>query len=364
MSTKRLAEVVSNIRPPDASAARLARRRQRQLTKPPGSLGRLERISIQLAGIFGSERPRIRGKTLIVAAGDHGVVSQGVTGYPQEVTAQMVANFLAGGAAVSVMARHADVRLVIVDAGVAVDLPHHSDLRRIGLGRGTADISKGPAMSTETAEECILAGVNLASEAADDGADLIGTGDMGIGNTTPSSAIASALTGRGPEQTTGKGTGRTPEELETKVEVVRRALSVNLPDPQNAVGVLAKVGGFEIGVLAGVVLGAAMCRRAVVLDGFISSAAALIACALCPTVLGYLIASHRSAEQGHRVVLRHLRLRPVLDLGMRLGEGTGAVLAMGVVEAAAACLSEMATFEDAGVSDRPREPDTAATPDA
>ena len=360
MSGAKLSEVLSAIGPTDPSAARLARRRHRQLTKPPGSLGRLESISIQLAGIFAQENPQIRGKTVVVAAGDHGVVAQGVTGYPQEVTAQMVANFLAGGAAVSVMARHAGVRLVIVDAGVAAELPGHPELRRIGEGRGTADISRGPAMAIETAEERILAGVGLATEAVEGGADLIGTGDMGIGNTTPSSAIASVLTGRGPERTTGKGTGRTPEELESKVEVVRRALSVNMPDPGNAVDVLAKVGGFEIGVLAGVVLGGAMARRAVVLDGFISSAAALIACALCPNVRGYLIASHRSAEQGHRAVLSHLRLRPVLDLGMRLGEGTGAVLAMGVVEAAAACLSEMATFDDARVSDRPLGSDSAS----
>jgi nicotinate-nucleotide--dimethylbenzimidazole phosphoribosyltransferase len=207
-------------------------------------------------------------------------------------------------------------------------------------------------MTREQAEYCVLAGAHLALEAADAGADLIGTGDMGIGNTTASSAITAALTGSSPEVTTGKGTGRTPQELAKKIEVVRQALTVNRPKRDDGLDVLAKVGGFEIGVLAGVVLGGAAARRAVVLDGFITGAAALVACSLCPTARDYLIASHRSAERGHRVVLSHLRLRPFLDLRLRLGEGTGVVLAMGVVEAAAACLREMATFEEAGVSGR------------
>ena len=354
-----LSEVVSNVGPLDREAARQARERQGFLTKPPGSLGRLEDLSIQLAGIFGTARPRPRGKTVIVAAGDHGVVAQGVTGYPQEVTAQMVGNFLAGGAAVSVLARHAGVRLVIVDAGIAAELPPHPELRVVHVGSGTADITLGPAMSREQAERCLLAGVGLAQEAAESGADLIGTGDMGIGNTTASSAIASALTGRPPDETTGRGTGRTPREVRHKIEAVESALSTNMPDPKDALDVLSKVGGFEIGVLAGVVLGAAMARRAVVIDGFISGAAALVACGLCPAVREYLVASHRSAERGHRIVLRHLGLRPLLELNMRLGEGTGAVLAMGIVEAAAACLDEMATFGDAKVSDH-----TEASPPA
>lgn len=352
MSGPTLAVVLAGIRPPDGDAARQAQRRQSCLTKPPGSLGRLETLSVQLASIFAQERPQPRGKTVIVAAGDHGVVAQGVTGYPQAVTAQMVLNFLAEGAAVSVMARHTGVRLIVVDAGVAAELPPHPGLRSVRVDRGTADITRGPAMSRAQAEECVLAGARLALEAADTGADLIGTGDMGIGNTTAASAITATFTGRPPEETTGKGTGRTRVELLRKIEVVRRALAVNQPDPTDALDVLTKVGGFEIGVLAGVVLGGALARRAVVLDGFISGAAALIACGLCPTVRDYLIASHRSAERGHRVVLSQLGLRPLLDLDMRLGEGTGAVLAMGIVEAAAACLSEMATFAEAGVCER------------
>ena len=274
-------------------------------------------------------------------------MAQGVTAYPQEVTAQMVRNILAGGAAVSVMAR---------TAGVAAQLPDHPDLRVVGAGRGTADITQGPAMTRGQAEACVTAGVALALEAAESGADLIGTGDMGIGNTTASSAVAAALTGRPPKETTGRGTGRNERDLEHKVAVVERALAVNRPDPADGLDVLARVGGFEIGVLAGVVLGGALAHRVVVLDGFISGAAALVAHSLCPTVRDYLVAAHVSAEAGHRAVLSHLGLRPLLDLDMRLGEGTGAVLAMGLVEAAAACLAAMATFAEAEVSDRDPEP--------
>ena len=352
-----LDEVIERITPADEKAERAARLRQGRLTKPPGSLGRLEALSIQLAGIFETERPEPRGKAIIVAAADHGVVDQGVTSYPQEVTAQMVLNFLAGGAAISVLARNAGVELVIVDAGVANPLPDHPDLHVLGIGRGTADMALGPAMKREQAEACVNAGVLLAMEAAKNGADLVGTGDMGIGNTMASSAIVAALTRRPPNETTGRGTGRSDTELAHKTAVVQRALEVNRPDHNDALDVLAKVGGFEIGVLTGVILGGALERRTVVLDGFISGAAALIAHSLCPNVRDYLVASHLSAERGHHAVLSHLGLRPLLDLDMRLGEGTGAALAMNLVGAAAACLSEMATFDEAGVSDR--EPDDA-----
>ena len=347
-----LEEVVGRIKPANRNAKRAARLRQDRLTKPPGSLGRLEPLSIQLAGIFESERPKPRGKTIIVAAGDHGVVAQGVTAYPQEVTAQMVLNFLAGGAAINVMARNAGVELVIVDAGVANPLPDHPDLRVVGIGRGTADMTLGPAMTRGQAEACVNAGVRLAQENANNGADLIGTGDMGIGNTTASSAIVAALTESSPSDTTGRGTGRSDTELEHKIAVVEHALEVNRPDPNDPLDVLAKIGGFEIGVLAGVVLGGALARRMVVLDGFISGAAGLIAYSLCPNVTDYLVAAHLSAETGHHIVLSHMGLRPLLDLDMRLGEGTGAVLAMGLIDAAATTLTEMATFDEAGVSDR------------
>ncbi len=347
-----LEEVVARIRPGDARAKQAAMEHQQRLTKPPGSLGRLEDVSIQLAGIFGTARPSVRNTTLIVAAADHGIVAQGVSGYPQAVTAQMVQNFLAGGAAISVMARARGAKLMIVDAGVATPLPEHPDLRVVSAGRGTRDMTQGPAMTRAQAETCILAGVDLAQDAAENGADIIATGDMGIGNTTAASAITAALTGEPPRLTTGRGTGRSDPELEHKVACVERALAVNRPDPADGLDVLRKVGGFEIGVLAGVVLGGALARRAVVLDGFVSGAAGLIAQSLCATVIDFVIAGHVSAEPGHQIALRHMGLRPLLDLGMRLGEGTGALLATGIVEVAAACLADMATFDEAGVSDR------------
>ena len=305
--------------------------------------------------MFGDERPSIHGKTVIVAAADHGVTAQSVTGYPQAVTAQMALNFLSGGAAVSVMAGLLGVHQIVVDAGIAGPaLPRHPELRSIRVGRGAGDISLGPAMSGDQAVRCLEAGIGLATEVAGrHGAHLIATGEMGIGNTTSSSAVTAAITGRPPEETTGAGTGRTPEELLHKTDVVRRALEVNAPDPSDAMDVLAKVGGFEIGVLAGVILGGALRRCAVLLDGFISGASALLAHSLCPAARDYMIASHRSAELGHEAVLSHLGLEPLLDFRMRLGEGTGAVLAIPIVEAAAACLARMATFDQAGVSNRP-----------
>ena len=355
-----LSQAIERIQPADAAAMSRAADRQGNLTKPPGSLGRLEEMSIRLAGIFGTERPSIGGKAVIVAAGDHGVVAQGVTGYPQEVTAQMVLNFLAGGAAISVICRHLGIRQVIVNAGVAAELPSHPELRVLRVGPGTADISQGPAMSDEQAIQCLEAGLNLAVEVVESAVDLLATGDMGIGNTTASSAITSAATGVPPEETTGEGTGRSPEELRQKIAVVQRTLEVNAPDPSDGIALLAKVGGFEIGVLAGVILGAAMMRRPVVVDGFISGAAALIANAVCPASRDYMIASHVSAERGHRAALNGLGLTPLFDLGMRLGEGTGAALAMPIVEAAAATLAEMATFAEAGVSDREPDGETAS----
>ena len=344
---------LARIGPLDAAAMHRAEARQRSLTKPPGSLGRLEGVAVRLAGILGDPRPRIRGKAVIVAAADHGVVAQGVTGYPQAVTAQMVANFLAGGAAVSVLCRRLGVRQLVVDAGIAgPPLAPHPDLRVVRAGAGTGDISVGPAMSRAQAEQCIAAGVALAGEVAADGADLIAAGDMGIGNTTAASAVTAAVTGRPSAETTGRGTGRSDDQLRRKIAVVERALACNAPDRGDALDVLAKVGGFEIGVLAGVMLGAAAQRRAVVLDGFIAGAAALLADLMCSRVRDYLFSGHRSAEAGHRALLDHLGLQPLLDLDLRLGEGSGALLAMPIIEAAAACLAEMATFAEAGVAER------------
>ena len=347
-----LDDIIEAISPAHAASMDAARLRQQRLTKPPGSLGRLEDLAVQVAGVLGAERPVIRGKALIIAAADHGVVAEGVSGYPQEVTAQMVQNFLAGGAAINAMARLAGVELTIVNAGIANPPPDQPALRNVSIGRGTDNMARGPAMSRAQAERCVQAGITLATEAANAGADLIGTGDMGIGNTTAAAAITSTITAASPGDVTGRGTGRNDKELMAKVAVIERALTVNRPDPSDGLDVLAKVGGFEIGVLAGVILGAARAKRVVVLDGFISGAAALIAHSICPTVRDYLVAGHVSAEVGHQAVLSHLALRPLLDLDMRLGEGTGAVLAMGLVESAVACLTEMATFDEAGVADR------------
>ena len=345
-------ETLARIGPLDEAAMAAARARQDTLTKPLGSLGRLEDISILLAGIFGQVTPNIGRKATILAAGDHGVVEEGVSAYPQAVTPQMVLNFLNGGAAINVLARHVGAEILILDAGVAADLLPNPALRSVKVGYGTANMARGPAMTRQQAIQCLETGIEAAGEQIAEGADLIAFGDMGIGNTTPSSAITSVFTGADPSVTTGRGTGLDDPGLEHKAQVVRTAIEVNRPDPGDGVDVLSKVGGFEIGVLAGAMLATAAGRRPVVVDGFISGAAALIAWSLSPAAAHYMIASHQSVEPGHRLALGHMGLSPLLDMGMRLGEGTGAVLAMPVIEAAARCLSEMATFADAGVSER------------
>jgi nicotinate-nucleotide--dimethylbenzimidazole phosphoribosyltransferase len=348
------------IGPLDQEAMSAARARQDTLTKPTGSLGRLEALSILLAGILGDPMPRIRRKSVILAAGDHGVVAEGVSAYPQEVTPQMVYNFLRGGAAINVLARHAGAEILVLDAGVAADLAPHPLLRAAKVGRGTANMAVGPAMTREQAIQCLETGIDAAREQIAEGADLIACGDMGIGNTTPSSTITAVITGADPAVTTGRGTGLDDPGLAHKIEVVRRAIRVNQPDPHDGLDVLARVGGFEIGVLAGAMLGAAAGRRPVVVDGFISGAAALIAWTISPAARSYFIASHQSVEPGHRVGLEAMNLHPLLDLDLRLGEGTGAALAMHIIEAAARCLCEMSTFAEAGVSERPEDGEEGA----
>lgn len=345
-------QTCNNIAPPDAAAVAAARARQDTLTKPLGSLGRLEDLSAMLAGMFGQPLPQIRRKAVILAAGDHGVVAEGVSAYPQEVTPQMVYNFLRGGAGINVLARHANAEIVILDAGVAADLPPHPQLRAVKVAPGTANMALGPAMTREQAIQCLEIGIAAAQEQLEQGADLIACGDMGIGNTTAASASTAAITGADPAAVTGRGTGLDDPGLARKTEVIRRALAVNQPDPQDGLDVLTKVGGLEIGVLAGAMLGTAAGRRAVVVDGFISGAAALIAWRIAPAAKDYFIAAHQSVEPGHRIGLDAMGLTPLLDLGMRLGEGTGAALAMHLIEAAARCLAEMATFAEAGVSER------------
>jgi nicotinate-nucleotide--dimethylbenzimidazole phosphoribosyltransferase len=346
-----LEETIDAIPLRDHAAEHAARARQARLTKPPGSLGRLEELSVWLAGVRGHPRPRVEQPAIVVAAADHGVARSGVSAYPPEVTAQMVVNFLAGGAAINVLARQAGARLVVVDAGVATALPAHPALVSRRQGPGTRDISAGPAMSREQARGVIEAGIALVQELTAEGIDAIGVGDMGIGNTTPSAALVAAVTGLPARQVTGLGTGVTPERHAHKIAVVERALAINQPDPADGLGLLASVGGFEIGLLAGVMLGAAAHRVPVVLDGFITTAAALVARALCPDVAGCMLASHRSVELGHTAALDLLGLEPLLDLRLRLGEGSGAALALPMLRAAAAVLDEMATFDDAGVSD-------------
>jgi len=329
-----------------------AAERQSALTKPKGSLGRLERVSIQVAGITGSARPTLRHKAVITAAGDHGVVAEGVSAYPQAVTGQMVRNILSGGAAINVLTRHVGARVLVVDAGIIDDVPAHPALLSLKHGRGTANIVRGPAMSREQAQSAIMLGVQAVQHERQLGLDIVGTGEMGIGNTTPSSAICAVMTGLDVAAVSGRGTGVDDDALQHKIAVIRRAIEFNHPDPSDPLGVLSAVGGFEIGVIAGVVLGAAVERIPVVVDGFISTAGAMIAVGLAPQCRDFIISAHRSQEPGHVAMLKWLQVEPLLDLDMRLGEGTGAALAISLVEAACKVLDEMATFDQAGVSDR------------
>jgi len=347
-----LNELIQTIQPLDEDAMAQAQARQNRLTKPPGSLGRLESLSIQVAGISGQLPPQVSRKVVFVMAGDHGVTEEGVSAYPSEVTAQMVLNFLRGGAAINVLARHVGAKVVVVDIGVKGLLEAQPNLISAKIAPGTQNMTRGPAMSREQALLAIQRGVELAEAEIRAGAQMLATGDMGIGNTTPSAAIAAALTGKPPAVCVGRGTGVDESGLARKISVVERALAVNQPNPEDGLDVLAKVGGFEIGGLVGVILAGAVNRRPVVVDGFISTAAAMIAVRLAPRVRHYLIASHRSKEQGHTLMLDWLGLEPVFDLEMRLGEGTGAALAMMVVEAACKILAEMATFDEAGVSEK------------
>ena len=334
----------------DESAMSKARARQDQLTKPQGSLGRLEDISVQIAGITANARPRLDDKVIIVMAGDHGVVAQGVSAFPQEVTPQMVMNFLNGGAAINVLARHVNARVVVVDMGVAVDMNDFEGLVNMKVKPGAHDFTQGPAMTRDQAIQAILAGAEVVKAELARGLDILGTGEMGIGNTTPATAIAAVLTGKDPADITGPGTGLDAEGVRRKTAIIRQGIDVNRPNPADALDVLSKVGGFEIAGLVGAMLAAANNRRPVVVDGFISTAAAMVAVSLAPDLRSYLIAAHRSEERGHGVMLEWIGLEPLLDLGLRLGEGTGAALAIGLADAACKILDEMATFAEAAVA--------------
>jgi len=345
-----LEQVIQEIKPLDEGAMAAARARQDTLTKPLGSLGRLEELSVKVAGIKGEPMPRLSRKAIVTMASDHGVAVEGVSAYPQEVTAQMVQNFLRGGAGINVLATYVGARVIVVDIGVTCTLEAHPALVSKKIAYGTQNMTQGPAMTREQAITSIEAGLEIVEKEVDKGLDIIGSGDMGIGNTTPSSAIAAVITGESVARVTGRGTGIDDRQLAHKVKVIERALSVNQPNPNDPIDVLSKVGGFEIGGLSGVILGAAARRVPIVIDGFISGAAALIATGLSPMVRDYLIASHVSVEIGHRAILDYLGLRPLFDLELRLGEGTGAALGIFLAEAAARVLTDMATFSEAGVS--------------
>ena len=323
--------------------------RLNSLTKPLGSLGRMEEIAARLVQIVQEERPRFGKKVIFTLAADHGVADEGVSAYPKEVTRQMVLNFLTGGAAINVLARHGGIDVVVVDIGVDGDFGEAPGLVHAKVARGTANMARGPAMSEAELDAALGVGIELAAWAAKQGYSLIGTGEMGIGNTTAASAITAVLAGRPTAQVAGRGTGLDDPGLQKKVAVIAQALDINRPDPAKPLDVLQKVGGLEIAGLTGVIVGAASRRIPVVVDGFISSAAA--ACALEPRVRPFLFAGHRSSEPGHAALLEIIADAPLLDLHMRLGEGTGAALAMNVIDAAAKIYDEMATFASGGISE-------------
>ncbi|QAY68339.1 nicotinate-nucleotide--dimethylbenzimidazole phosphoribosyltransferase [Paenibacillus protaetiae] len=337
------------IRPFNEQAAEQADRHSDHLTKPPGSLGKLERIARQAAGITGELWPDLSRKAVIVMAADHGVCEEGVSAFPQEVTGQMVFNFLSGGAAVNVLSRHSGADVFCVDIGVKSDLEHPALITR-KVRYGTGNIAKGPAMERDELMQALAAGINLVDELYAQGYRLFATGEMGIGNTTPSAAIVSVLAGLAPEQSVGRGTGINEQSWRTKVGVVKRAIEVNAPDAGDPYDVLSKLGGLEIAGLAGVIIGAAANGCPAVIDGYISSAAALAAMRMTERVYPYMIASHLSQEQGHAKLLELMGLTPVIHMDMRLGEGTGAVLCFPIIDAAIKLMREMATFDGAGIS--------------
>jgi len=347
-----LSQTIGQITAVDAGKRAQARKRLEQLTMPHWALGRLMDLALDLAGMTRSLNPPIKRKTIVTMAGDHGVVAEGISAFPQEVTPQMVYNIVAGGAGVNALARQAGAQVVVVDMGVAADL---GDLAASGkiiskrIAAGTRNMAVGAAMSRDEAVRAIEAGIEVALLLGPS-VDVFGTGEMGIGNTTPSSAIVAALSGCPAADVTGRGTGLNDAQMEHKIRIIEKSIKVNQPDKSDGLDVLAKVGGFEIGGIAGLILGAASLQKPVVVDGFISTAGALIAHALAPASADYMIAAHRSVEKGHRVALDILGKKPLIDLDLRLGEGTGAALAMNFIEAAVRILTEVATFEEAMVS--------------
>jgi len=345
-----LKSTLSKIRPLNEETQKVAQNRLDNLAVPPGSLGKIGKVAVQIAGITGKASPELPKKTIILMAGDHGVVEAGVSAFPQEVTVQMVQNFAQGGATINAFSRHVGADLTLVDVGVAADLPDLPGLLKRKVAYGTKNMLKGPAMTKEEAVSALEVGIQVAQEQIDKGAGIIGLGDMGIGNTTPSSALISFFTQLPVEKVTGLGTGLNQTGLENKVKVIKEAIALNKPNRVDPLDVLAKIGGLEIAGLAGVTLGAAAHGVPIVTDGIISTAAVLTACQLSPEVKNYLIGSHLSVEPGHGHTLKFIELEPMLVLDMRLGEGTGAALTMFLVEAGIKALKEIATFDDASVA--------------
>jgi nicotinate-nucleotide--dimethylbenzimidazole phosphoribosyltransferase len=344
-----LNKTLSAIQEPDATSEEKALERLNSLTKPQGSLGVLEDIVVKLAGIYRTPKVVSGPKVVLVMAGDHGVVEEGVSAALQSVTPEMVLNFLAGGAAINVFARHSGAKVVVTDVGIAAPPINDENLKHCRIRSGTGNIAKGPAMTREEAVEALEVGIRLVNEEIENGAQIIATGEMGIGNTTPSSAILAAFSKRPVEEITGRGTGIDDKCLERKKKAIASAIEINKPDASDGLDVLSKVGGLEIGAMAGVMLGAAARKKPVLVDGFICGAAALIASSLSAMSKKYMIASHLSKEPGHKVMLDLLGLKPFLHMDMRLGEGTGAALTFPIIEAAIKMYNEMATFEEAGV---------------
>jgi nicotinate-nucleotide--dimethylbenzimidazole phosphoribosyltransferase len=349
-----LSEIISGIEGADQRFIEKARERTSQLVMPLRALGELHAIGERLCGMTRTLTPSVKKKAFLVMAGDHGITASGVSAYPQDVTGEMVKTFLRGGAGINVLSRQLGAGVLVMDVGIIPDIPpQDSEEGRLivtKVARGTQDFTKGPAMARAEAESAILKGFEAAKGLFDRGVDLLGTGDMGIGNTSPSSAIGAVITGQPVEKMTGRGAGVDDEGLRRKSEMIRKGIEANSPRLDDPLDVLSKVGGFEMGAIAGAVLAGAFSKTPVVIDGFISGAGALIAHGLCPTVTDYLFAGHQSEEPGHKIMLDHMGLAPILNLGMRLGEGTGAALAMHIIEAAARVFKEVFTFEQAGVS--------------
>jgi nicotinate-nucleotide--dimethylbenzimidazole phosphoribosyltransferase len=352
MPKDQILDTLQRVQPLNPDWLAKAQKHLDQLTKPRGSLGRLEELAAWYVTVREEILPTISKKMVVIFAGDHGVVAEGVSAYPQEVTFQMVANFVQGGAGINVLARHVGAEVQVVDIGVNHDFSGMSGLIARKVAPGTHNLAREAAMSREEAVAAIVCGIELAQENIAAGVDVLATGEMGIGNTTPAAAIAAAFTGKSAAEVTGRGTGVDDAGYRSKVEVIDRALALHQPDPKDPLGVLAKLGGLEIAGLAGLILGAAAARRPVMVDGFIATAGALVAARLCPAVRDYLKAAHQSAEYGHQVMLADLGLKPLLSLEMRLGEGTGAALGMSLLEAGLKIYREMATFAEAGVSDQ------------